>query len=150
VTFPEYDGATKWHIFRNSSPTRNTKMAAAKTVTNISTFIIYIQQCSSGSVTPRNEIPTTIPTFSGSRISKTPLSILPRVRESRNFKMAAAKPVIYIQIHIRNVQSISQLLGHLETKFQRLSHVFWHQELKAASADVAPCNRKSEIQDGGH
>ena len=63
VTFPEYDGATKWHIFRNSSPTRNTKMAAAKTVTNISTFIIYIQQCSSGSVTPRNEILTATPHF---------------------------------------------------------------------------------------
>jgi hypothetical protein len=39
VTFSEYDGATKWHIPRYSTSTRNTKMAAAKPVINIYTFI---------------------------------------------------------------------------------------------------------------
>ena len=39
MTFPNYDGATKWHIFRNSIPTRKSKMAAAKPVTNIFQFI---------------------------------------------------------------------------------------------------------------
>jgi len=101
-------------------------------------------------VTPRNEIPTTIPTFSGSRISKTPLSILPRVRKSRNFKMAAAKLVIYIKyIYTKCSKHISASMT-IRKKIQLLPqpHVFWHQELKGASADVAPCNRMSEIKDG--
>ena len=43
VTFHKYDWATEWHIFSNSSPTRKSKMAAAKPVTNIFQFIsIYI------------------------------------------------------------------------------------------------------------
>jgi len=30
MTFLEYDGATKWHIFRNHSPTRNSKWRPPK------------------------------------------------------------------------------------------------------------------------
>ena len=85
-------------------------MAAAKPVTNIFQFINDIQYGISGSVTPRNEIPTATPTVSGSRNSMAILWILSRVSVSRNFKMAAVKPVIYIEIHIRNAHIISQLL----------------------------------------
>ena len=76
VTFPIYDWTTEWHNFRNSSPTRKSKMAAAKPVTNIFQFINNIQHGISGSVTPRNEIPTATPTFSGSRNSMALLWIL--------------------------------------------------------------------------
>ena len=85
-------------------------MAAAKPVTNISQFINNIQHGISGSVTPRNEVPTANPTFSVSRNSMALLWILPKVSGSRNFKMEAVKPVIYIEIHIRNAHSISQHL----------------------------------------
>ena len=44
VTFPKYDGATKWHIFRNSIPNRQSIMAAAKPVINIFPFINNIEQ----------------------------------------------------------------------------------------------------------
>ena len=56
VTFPRYDAATKRHIFRNSIPTRQSKMAATKPVINIFSFINNTKQCSKGSATPRNEI----------------------------------------------------------------------------------------------
>ena len=110
VTFPKYVLTTEWHIFRNYIPTRRSKMAAAKPVTNISQFINNIQHGISGSVTPRNEIPTATPTFSGSRNSMALLWILYSVSGSRNFKMAAVKPVINIDIHIQNAHSISQHL----------------------------------------
>ena len=38
VTFPQYDGTTKWHMFRSPSPTLNSKMASAKPTTNIFHF----------------------------------------------------------------------------------------------------------------
>jgi len=85
-------------------------MAAAKPVTNKSQFINNIPHGISGSVAPRNKIPTATPIFSGSRNSMAILWIMPRVSGSRNFKMAAVKPVIYIEIHIQNAHSISQLL----------------------------------------
>ena len=113
VTFPEYDGATKWHIFRYSTSTRNTKMAAAKPVINIFTCINYIHQCSSGSVTPSNEIPTATHTFSGSRISRALLWILYMVSGSGKFKMAAAKTVIYRYSDMIHTTSVSQFLVHL-------------------------------------
>ena len=75
-------------------------MAAAKPMTNISQFINNIQHGISGSVAPRprNEIPTATPTFYGSSNSTALLWILSGVSGSRNFKMAAVKPVIYIYI----------------------------------------------------
>ena len=85
-------------------------MAAAKPVTNISQLINNIQHGISGSVTPRDEIPMATPTFSGSRNSMAQLWILYSVSGSWNFKMAAVKPVINIDIHIRNAHSISQHL----------------------------------------
>ena len=109
VTFPKYDGATKWHIFHYSNPTRRSKMAAAKPVTNIFLFRNNIHSGMSGSVTPRNEISTATPTFSVSMKSRALLLIQPRVSGSRKLKMATAKPVIYIDIHIRNAHCISQL-----------------------------------------
>ena len=63
--------------------------------------------------------------------------------------MATAKLVTYIQIHIRNAHNISQLLWHIETKFQRLPHVFAVLELKDTIANSARCNRKSVFKDGG-
>src|SRR5208282_2998529 len=71
VTFPEYHGATKWHTFRNSIPTRPSKMAAAKPVINIFSLINNIKQFSRGSVTHRNEISKATTTFSGSMNSRT-------------------------------------------------------------------------------
>jgi hypothetical protein len=65
VTFPKDEYATKWHIFRNSIPTRESKMAAAKPVLNIFPFINNIKQCSKGSVTTRNEISKATPYFRG-------------------------------------------------------------------------------------
>src|SRR5208282_3621514 len=91
VTFPEYDGATKWYVFRNSIHTRPSKMAAAKPVINIFQLINNIKQFSRGSVTHRNEISKATTTFSGSRNSRTLLWMLSRVSGSRKFKMATAK-----------------------------------------------------------
>ena len=85
-------------------------MAAAKPVTNIFQYINNIQHGISDSVTPRNEIPMVTPTFSGSRNSMAILWILFRVSGGRNFKMAAVKPVLYIDIHTRNAHNISQFL----------------------------------------
>jgi hypothetical protein len=65
LTFPDYEEATKWDTFRNSTPTRETKMAAAKPVINIHWYINYIQQCISASVTPINKISTAISNFPG-------------------------------------------------------------------------------------
>jgi len=107
VTFPRYDAATKWHIFRNSIPTRQSKMAAAKPVINMFPLINNTKQCSNGSATHRNEISKATTTFSGSRNSRTLLCMLSRVSGSRKFKMATAKLVIYIQIHIRNAHNVS-------------------------------------------
>ena len=98
VTFPKYGGATKRHIFRNSTPTRNTKMATAKPVINIYSFIKYIQQRISASFTPRNEISTANPQFLGSSNSMAPLRILSYVTGSRFFKMEAAKQEVLIYI----------------------------------------------------
>ena len=113
VTFPKCDEATKWHIFWNSIPTRPSKMAAAKPVINIFPLINNMKQFSRGSVTHRNEISKATTTFSGSRNSRTLLWMQFRESGSRKFKMATAKLVIYIQIHIPNDHSISQLLWHL-------------------------------------
>jgi len=63
--------------------------------------------------------------------------------------MATAKLVIYIQIHLRNAHSISQLIWHLETKFQRLPHVCGVLELTDTISNSALCNRKSVFKDGG-
>ena len=84
-------------------------MAAAKPVTNIFQIINNIQH-GTGSVAPRNEIPMATPTFSGSMNSMAQLWTLYSVSGSWNFKMAAVKPVINIDIHIRNDNSISQHL----------------------------------------
>ena len=91
--------------FSNYFPTLRSKMAAAKPVTNIFQFINNLHHGISGSVTPRNEIPRATPTFLESRNSMALLWILPSVSGSRNFKMAAVKPVIYIDIHIRNAHT---------------------------------------------
>src|SRR5208282_2946175 len=72
-----------------------------------------------------------------------------KVSEGRKSKMATAKLVIYIQIHIQNAHSISQLLWHLEAKFQRLPHVFGFLELKDTIANSVRCNRKSAFKDSG-
>ena len=128
---------------------RANQNGTAKPVINIFPFINNTKQCSKGSAAPRNEISKATTIFSGSRNSKTLLWMLSRVSGSRKFKMATAKLVIYIQIHIRNAHNISQLLWHLETKFQRLPHVFGVLELKDTIANSARCNRKSVFKDGG-
>ena len=84
-------------------------MAAAKPVTNIFQYINNIQHGISDYVTPRNEIPMVTPTFSGSRNSMAILWILFRVSGGRNFKMAAVKPVIYIEIHTQNATAYLSL-----------------------------------------
>ena len=74
-------------------------MAAAKPVTNVFLLRNNIHRGISGYKTPRNEISTATPTFSVSTKSRALLLIQPIVSGSRNIKLAAAKPVIYIDIH---------------------------------------------------
>jgi hypothetical protein len=44
----------------------------------------------------------------------------------------------------------SQLVDEIESKFQRLPHVFGVQQLNGSSLDAVQSNRKYEIQHGGH
>ena len=62
--------------------------------------------------------------------------------------MAAAKPVIYIDIHIRNAHSISAFM-RLRNKLPTDPDVVGHQEFNGAIVDVVHLNRMSEIRDGG-
>src|SRR5208282_292058 len=86
-----------------------------------------------------NAVPTANPPFSGSSNSAALLRILPDATGSRILKMAATKPEVVI----------SQPLDKIATPFQRLTPIFWVPEFNGAIANIARCNRKSDIKNGG-
>ena len=94
-------------------------------------------------MTPRNEIPTTIPTFSGSRISKTPLGKGKYEFQDGGRQTGDIYPDSYTKC-AKHIKAYKILLNTIPTAIP----CFWHQELNWASSDLALCIRKSEIQDG--
>ncbi len=77
--------------------------------------------------------------FSGSSNPRELLGILSDVTGSWKLKMAVAKPEVLI----------SQLVGKIATRFQRLPHVSGVQQRKGAIGNTLRCNLKLEIKDGG-
>jgi len=61
-------------------------------------------------------------------------------------KTAANKPEIAAKWLTDTNTSVSQLLWHIETKFQRLPPIFGTREHIGVSKDTARCNRKSEMK----
>ena len=53
--------------------------------------------------------------------------------------MAAAEPQVRITL----------VLDKISTKFQRVTHIFVVRKLSDTKADIARCNRKTLIQNGG-
>ena len=71
------------------------------------------------------------------------------VYESGKFKMAAAKPAICIYLNRIHTTSVSQLLLHIETKYQRLAPIFGVQEVNGTIVNTMQFNWKSAFQNGG-